>query len=127
MPASRPQIHTQYSDISRLLDSCLLSGGGGSYTAPSYNKAVVFRQRCYAFMKKYREAAPEASPYDVLVIRALPAKRLVDPVKPIAVRIDYRQLDGSFVPDQGTEPSLPTTSDEPDLAEAIELRKSLGL
>jgi hypothetical protein len=119
---SRPQLYTQFSDIAKMLDQCLIAGGG-SFTAPTYSHAVAFRQRCYTFMKKYREADSEASPYDALVIKALPAKSLVpNPEQPIAVRIETRGLPGTFVPDK------PVDEPSDDLLDAAAaLRDKLGL
>lgn len=124
---TRDQLLQQYYAEVQILNQCLVAGGG-SYTAPTYSKAVLFRQRCYVFMKKFREAAAEGSRYDVLVIKALPPKRSVPNIDmPISVRIEVRSLDGDFVPDQEiTTPEAGTEAD-PMLDEALAIRQRLGL
>lgn len=122
--STREKLHSRYLAEAQILDACLRVGGG-SYTAPTYAKAVVFRQRCHTFMKKFRDAAETSSPYDVLTIRALPAKSIVPDLEaPITVRIDTRRAEGLFVPDEG-----PAEAEVEDtlLNVAEELRKSLGL
>jgi hypothetical protein len=122
------KIALQFHAERQILDKCL-QHGGGTYTAPTYGKAVLFRQRCYSFMKKYREAlqASAASPYDILILKALPLKKEVKDINaPQPVSIEVRSLDGEFTAGDGEAVETPGAEDD-FLSDAMDLAKDLGL
>ena len=61
---------SQFHFEKEALDTAL-SSGSASVTFPSPGKAVLFRQRCYAFRKWKRESMGGDSPYELLTIKSL--------------------------------------------------------
>lgn len=113
---STAQLALQFRDVKEILDQALKSSGG-SFRCASHGKAVRFRQRCYIFMKNWREAtSPNPSNYDVFTFPALAPGE-------VEVSINLRTTEGVFTPAGG--PAIDTPEKEEDDA-LLDIAKSIG-
>lgn len=65
---TRDQLAILYSDVKATLDAALMSSGGTLKLATK-GAAVRYRHKCYTFRKKWREASPSPSLYDLITIK----------------------------------------------------------
>lgn len=116
-PVSTAQLSLQYRDVKAMLDAALASGGG-TVTLRTPGKATHFRQRCYTFMKAWREAInPTPSKYDVFVFPQPTDCNVV---------IKLRETDGIFTPAEGGPVTLPEAAKEEE-DELLDIAKQIGV
>lgn len=107
-----------YEDVKIILDATL-AAGGGTYTCPSHNEAVHWRQRVYRFRKLWAEVhnIKNMSRYDKIVLPK------IHPPSPV-VELLIRQQIGVFKPaDSGIAVDLELNDDL--LADALRLSAEL--